>query len=40
MTRFIIDTDAKTIDDIKAFNQENYGFSEELSSESELIFTR
>jgi cytoplasmic iron level regulating protein YaaA (DUF328/UPF0246 family) len=40
MTRFIIDTDAKTIDDIKAFNLENYGFSEELSSESELIFTR
>lgn len=40
MTRYIIDTDAKTIDDIKGFNLENYGFSEELSSENELVFTR
>jgi len=40
MTRYIIDTDAKTIDDIKGFNYENYGFSEELSSENELVFTR
>ncbi|MEP5254805.1 MAG: peroxide stress protein YaaA [Winogradskyella arenosi] len=40
MTRYIIDTDAKTLDDIKAFNYENYGFSEALSSENELVFTR
>ncbi len=40
MTRYIIDTNAKTIDDIKGFNHENYGFSEELSSENELVFTR
>lgn len=40
MTRYIIDTDAKTIDDIKGFNYENYGFSYELSSETELVFTR
>ena len=40
MTRYIIDTDAKTMDDIKGFNCENYGFSEELSSENELVFTR
>lgn len=40
MTRYIIDTDAKTIDDVKGFNYENYGFSEELSSENELVFTR
>ena len=40
MTRYIIDTDAKTLDDIKGFNYENYGFSEELSSEHELVFTR
>ena len=40
MTRYIIDTDAKTVDDIKAFNYENYGFSDELSSENELVFTR
>ena len=40
MTRYIIDTDAKTIDDIKGFNYDNYGFSEALSSENELVFTR
>jgi cytoplasmic iron level regulating protein YaaA (DUF328/UPF0246 family) len=40
MTRYIIDTDAKTIDDIKGFNYDNYGFSEELSTEKELVFTR
>lgn len=40
MTRFIIDTDAKTMDDVKSFNLENYGFSEELSSDKELVFTR
>ena len=40
MARYIIDTNAKTIDDIKGFNYENYGFSEELSSDSELVFTR
>ena len=40
MTRYIIDTDAKTIDDVKGFNYEGYGFSEELSLENELVFTR
>ncbi|BAO76480.1 peroxide stress protein YaaA [Winogradskyella sp. PG-2] len=40
MTRYVIDTDAKTIDDIKGFNYDNYGFSEDLSSENELVFTR
>ena len=40
MTRYIIDTDAKTIEDLKGFNYDNYGFSEELSSENELVFTR
>jgi hypothetical protein len=40
MTRYIIDTDAKTIEDIKGFNYDNYGFSETLSSENELVFTR
>ncbi|WP_296317293.1 peroxide stress protein YaaA [Winogradskyella sp. UBA3174] len=40
MTRYVIDTDAKTIDDIKAFNYDNYGFSEELSSKTDLVFTR
>ncbi|MCT4629415.1 peroxide stress protein YaaA [Winogradskyella sp.] len=40
MTRYIIDTDAKTIDDVKGFNYEGYGFSESLSSENELVFIR
>ncbi|WP_411767789.1 peroxide stress protein YaaA [Winogradskyella sp. A3E31] len=40
MTRYIIDTDAKTLEDLKGFNYENYGFSEELSSDKDLVFTR
>lgn len=40
MTRYIIDTDAKTLDDVKGFNYEGYGFSENLSSENNLVFTR
>jgi hypothetical protein len=40
MTRYIIDTDAKTLADVKGFNYENYTFNEALSSEKELIFIR
>ncbi|WP_282042459.1 peroxide stress protein YaaA [Winogradskyella flava] len=40
MTRYIIDTDAKTLDDVKSFNYEGYGFSDSLSSEKELVFVR
>ncbi len=40
MTRYILDTDAQTVDELKGFNYEGYGLSEELSSESELVFTR
>lgn len=40
MTRYIIDSNAKTIDDIKGFNYEGYRFDENLSSETELVFTR
>ena len=40
MTRYIIETDAKTIEDVKGFNYDNYRFSEELSSKYELVFTR
>jgi len=40
MSRYIIDTDAKTIDDIKGFNYEGYGFSESMSTATELIFIR
>ncbi|NNE33259.1 MAG: peroxide stress protein YaaA [Winogradskyella sp.] len=40
MARYIIDTDAQTIDDLKGFNLDNYRFSEELSSKNDLVFTR
>jgi hypothetical protein len=40
MTRYIIDTNAKTLDDIKGFNLENYRFHEQLSKENSLVFTR
>ncbi|NND53124.1 MAG: peroxide stress protein YaaA [Flavobacteriaceae bacterium] len=40
MTRYLIDTDAETLEDVKGFNYEGYGFSEELSSEYNLVFTR
>ena len=40
MTRFIMDTDANTLEDIKGFDYENYRFTEKLSDERELVFTR
>ena len=40
MTRYIIDTNAQTMDDLKGFNYEGYNFSEPLSSENELVFIR
>ena len=40
MTRYILDTNAKTIDDIKGFNYEGYGFSEPMSNHDTLVFIR
>ncbi len=40
MVRYILDTNAKTIDDLKGFNYDGYGFSDELSKENDLVFTR
>lgn len=40
MTRYIIDTAAKTVDDLKGFNYEGYNFSEPMSTENELVFIR
>lgn len=40
MTRYIIDTNAQTLDDIKGFNYEGYGFSESMSTDTELVFIR
>lgn len=40
MARYIVDTNANTLDDIKGFNYEGYNFSEPMSSETELVFIR
>ena len=40
MTRYIIDNNAKTMDDIKGFDMESYRFHEKLSGENNLVFTR
>lgn len=40
MARYIIDTNAQTVDDLKGFNYEGYGFSENMSTNSELVFIR
>jgi cytoplasmic iron level regulating protein YaaA (DUF328/UPF0246 family) len=40
MVRYIIDHNVKTIEELKGFNTDRYRFSEEMSSENELIFTR
>jgi uncharacterized protein len=40
MTRFILDTNAAALDDIKAFDYEGYHYSEHLSKEGELVFIR
>lgn len=40
MTRYIIDTNAETMDDIKGFDYENYRYHERLSKENRLVFTR
>ena len=40
MVRYIIDTDAKTIDDLKGFDYDGYRFDENLSKGNDLVFTR
>ena len=41
MVRYIIDTGAETIEDLKGFNYEGYGFSEEHTVKpNELVFIR
>ncbi|MDG1698328.1 MAG: peroxide stress protein YaaA [Polaribacter sp.] len=40
MVRYIIDHNIKTIEGLKNFNVERYRFSEKMSSENELLFTR
>lgn len=40
MARYVVDTNAKTINDLKGFNYEGYNFSEPMSTETELVFIR
>ncbi|WP_103866615.1 peroxide stress protein YaaA [Aquimarina sp. I32.4] len=41
MVRYILDTGAETIDDLKGFNYEGYGFSEEFTTKpNEPVFVR
>ena len=40
MVRYIIDHNITTMDGLKGFNVDRYGFSEELSTQTELLFTR
>jgi cytoplasmic iron level regulating protein YaaA (DUF328/UPF0246 family) len=40
MVRYIIDTKAETLEDLKGFNYEGYGFDANLSKGNTLVFTR
>ena len=40
MVRYIIDTNAETIEDLKGFNYEGYQFDANLSKGNKLVFTR
>ena len=40
MVRYIIDTNAETIEDLKGFNYEGYQFDANLSKGNQLVFTR
>lgn len=40
MARYVIDTNAKTVEDLKGFNYNGYSFSESMSKTNDLIFVR
>jgi cytoplasmic iron level regulating protein YaaA (DUF328/UPF0246 family) len=40
MVRYILDTNASTIDDLKMFDYEGYAFDANLSTSTKLVFTR
>ncbi len=40
MVRYIIDTGAETVEDLKGFDYEGYGFDANLSKGNHLVFTR
>ena len=40
MTRYLVETNAQTLEDVKGFNLEGYQYSEPMSSQTELVFIR
>ena len=40
MVRYILDTNAETVDDLKGFNYEGYEFDEKNSTLTNLLFIR
>lgn len=40
MARYVVDTNAKTVEDVKGFNYEGYNYSESMSTETEFTFIR
>ncbi|OSY88344.1 hypothetical protein WH52_06160 [Tenacibaculum holothuriorum] len=40
MVRYIVDDNITTLEGLKSFNIDGYGFSEEMSTDTELVFTR
>lgn len=40
MVRYIIDNDIETVEELKGFNYDGYGFDANLSTARELVFTR
>ena len=40
MVRFIADSNAQTVDDLKHFDYDGYGFDSKLSTDTDLVFTR
>ena len=40
MAKYVIATNAKTVDDLKQFNYNNYQFDGNLSTQKDLVFTR
>lgn len=40
MARYVIDANANSVNDLKGFNYEGYGFSEAMSTQTDLMFIR
>jgi cytoplasmic iron level regulating protein YaaA (DUF328/UPF0246 family) len=40
MVRYILDHNVNTLEELKGFNTEGYGFTESMSTDTKLVFTR